>query len=142
MLPPTVIRSLQLAKFAYAARMTKQSVVSDLSRSDRLRLMKFICSFAWADLEIRPEERQFVARIVTHLELDDVERAEVEQWLKIPPSAEAVDPMQIPLSQRELFLESIEGVIVSDGEVSPEEHENFELLKDLLQSATDPPGVS
>jgi len=25
-----------------------------LTRDDRLRLVKFVCSFAWADLEIRP----------------------------------------------------------------------------------------
>jgi hypothetical protein len=96
--------------------------------------MKFICSFAWADLKVRPEERQFVARIATQLDLDPGERAEVEQWLKVPPSPESVDPTQIPLAQRSLFLDSIEGVIVSDGEVAVEERENFALLKDLLES--------
>lgn len=111
-----------------------EASIGDLSRRDRQRLMKFICSFAWADLEIRPEERQFVARIVTRLELDSEERAEVEQWLEVPPRPEAVDPTQIPLAQRKLFLDSIEGVIVSDGEVSVEERENFALLEDLLQT--------
>jgi hypothetical protein len=124
----------QLAKFAYAGLMLEASTINDMSRRDRQRLMKFICSFAWADLQIRPEERQFVAHIVTRLELDDAERAEVEQWLKVPPSPEAIDPMQIPVEQRELFLDSIEGVIVSDGEVSVEERENLALLKDLLQA--------
>ncbi len=114
--------------------MLETSPLGDLSRRDRQRLMKFICSFAWADLQIRPEERRFVARIVTRLDLDEAERAEVEQWLKVPPSPEAVDPMQIPLSQRALFLDSVEGVIVSDGEVSVEERESFALLQDLLQT--------
>lgn len=114
-------------------------MLSDLSRRDRRRLMKFICSFAWADLQIQPEERQFVARVVKRLELDELECSEVEEWLRVPPSAESVDPMQIPLAQRELFLDAIEGVIVSDGEVSPEERENFALLKDLLQTPAQMP---
>jgi len=136
------IPSSRSTRFAYAARMSRESELSELSRGDRRRLMKFICSFAWADLEIRPEEREFVARIVTQLDLDARERSEVEQWLKIPPSPEAVDPMQIPLSQRELFLDSIEGVILSDGEVAPEERDSFELLKDLLATPPAGPGGS
>lgn len=131
--PTEILHSLR-AKFAYADSMLETSPLGDLSRRDRQRLMKFICSFAWADLQIRPEERRFVARIVTRLDLDEAERAEVEQWLKVPPSPEAVDPMQIPLSQRALFLDSVEGVIVSDGEVSVEERESFALLQDLLQT--------
>ena len=48
-------------------------MLSDLSSQDRLRLMKFVCSFAWADLEIRPEERVFVAQMVRRLELEEPE---------------------------------------------------------------------
>jgi hypothetical protein len=40
--------------------------------------------------------------------------------------------MTIPHEHRVLFLESIEGVIVSDGVIAPEERESFALLKDLL----------
>ena len=113
-------------------------MLEDMNRADRRRLMKFICSFAWADLQVKPEERDFVERIVGRLGLDSDERAEVDGWLSTPPSPDAVDPMQIPNAQRQIFLESIEGVIVSDGEISPEERENFALLKDLLDSAADP----
>jgi hypothetical protein len=109
--------------------------LEDLNRNDRRRLLKFVCSFAWADLQVRPEEREFVTKIVDRMGMDEDERAEVEEWLKSPPSPEAVDPMQIPLAQRKIFLDSIEGVIVADGEISDEERENFLLLKDLLDSA-------
>ena len=27
-------------------------------------LMRFVCSFAWADLEVKPEERKLVARLI------------------------------------------------------------------------------
>jgi uncharacterized tellurite resistance protein B-like protein len=103
-----------------------------LTRDDRLRLVKFVCSFAWADLEIHPEERTFVDHIVQSLELNDEDQSKVEGWMAIPPSPESVDPTRIPLAQRKLFLESIEGVIISDGEIAPEERENLALLRDLL----------
>ena len=107
-------------------------MLDQLSRTDRLRLMKFVCSFAWADLKIRPEEIEFVARIADGLELDEEDRAKVSGWLASPPSPESVDPMLIPHKHRQLFLDSVHGIIVSDGEISPEERENFALLEALL----------
>jgi uncharacterized tellurite resistance protein B-like protein len=107
-------------------------VLEQLDRADRMRLMKFICSFAWADLQVKPEEREFVAHVVDRLQLSDEDRTRVDGWLSMPPDPESVDPMTIPHEQRVLFLESIEGVIVSDGEIAPEERESFALLKELL----------
>ena len=66
------------------------------------------------------------------LDLNDEDQSKVEGWMAAPPSPESVDPTQIPLAQRELFLDSIEGVITSDGDVAPEERENFALLRELL----------
>lgn len=107
-------------------------MLEQLDRTDRLRLVKFVCSFAWADLEVHPEERDFVARVVRQLELDDGDQAQVEAWLTRPPEPESVDPTTIPHSQRHLFLDSIKGVILADGVIAPEERESFALLQDLL----------
>ena len=107
-------------------------VLDQLNREERLQLMRFVCSFAWADLRIQPEERAFVQRIVRRLELDAAEQAAVERWLEVPPSPESVDPTLIPPAHRKLFLEAIEGVIRSDGEITAEERENFDLLSELL----------
>ena len=107
-------------------------MLNALDSSERMQLMKFVCSFAWADLEIRPEERHFVTRIMGNLDLNDDERTLVEGWLKVPPSPETVDPTSIPAEHRRVFLDTIEGVIRSDGEVAPEERENLLLLKALL----------
>ena len=115
-----------------ASRIWGNRNMDELNRADQLRLLKFICSFAWADLEVRPEERSFVENIVVRLGLNDEERAKVEEWLTAPPSPDAIDPNTIPPGQREIFLNSIEGVILSDGEIAPEERDNFALLKDLL----------
>lgn len=103
-----------------------------LDRGERLRLMKFVCSFAWADLEIRPEEREFVGRMVARLELNADEATRVEGWLSVPPAPESIDPTLVPNEHRKAFLEAIEGVIASDGEIAPEERENLSLFKDLL----------
>ena len=106
--------------------------MDDFNRTDRLRLVKFLCSFAWADLEVRDEERVFVERVVAQLQLNDEDREQIQGWLSIPPSPESVDPMLVPKAHRKIFLDSIEGVIVSDGVITPEERENFDLLKTLL----------
>jgi uncharacterized tellurite resistance protein B-like protein len=103
-----------------------------LDRAERMRLMRFVCSFAWADLEIRPEERSFVARMISRLDLDRGESRLVEAWLDVPPEPEAVDPTLVPLEHRKLFVESVEGMILADGEVSPEERENLTLFQRLL----------
>jgi uncharacterized tellurite resistance protein B-like protein len=103
-----------------------------LDRTERLRLMKFVCSFAWADLEIRQEERDFVARLIERLELGADEARQVQGWLKLPPRPESVDPTEIPAEHRRLFIDEIRGVIESDGRVSDEERENLDLLKMLL----------
>lgn len=107
-------------------------MLSVLNRDDRLRLMKFVCSFAWADLEIRPEERDFVAGLVRRLDLSASERRQVEGWLQLPPKPEAVDPTTIPLAHRKIFLQSVEGVIAADGEIAEEERESLSLFKALL----------
>jgi tellurite resistance protein len=107
-------------------------VLERLSAAERMRLMKFVCSFAWADLEVKPEERRFVAELIKRLELSAEESARVRGWLVLPPSPEAVDPTAIPHQHCELFLQEIEGVIASDGEIAPEEQESFDLMKALL----------
>jgi uncharacterized membrane protein YebE (DUF533 family) len=79
-------------------------MLQDLNRDERLQLMRFICSFAWADLEVRAKERAFIKKMVKKLDLSDDEAKEVDKWLEVPPPAELVDPTRIPRAHRELFL--------------------------------------
>lgn len=104
-----------------------------LSRQDRLRLMKFVCSFAWADLEIKASERTFVEKMMKKFRLDEAERAQVQQWLEVPPRAEEVDPTRIPAAHRQIFLDTIRDVITADGEVAKDEWENLALFEQLLK---------
>ena len=50
----------------------------------------------------------------------------------MPPAPDSVDPTRIPAAHRQLFIEAVEGVIRSDGEIASEERENLQLLKELL----------
>ena len=106
-------------------------MLDQLSRDDRLRLMKFVCSFAWADLEIQPEERTFVAKLIEKLGLEQ-DRPQIEGWLKSPPPPEEVDPTRVPRAHRELFLQAAKGVIAADDVIDEAEAENLELLEQLL----------
>jgi uncharacterized tellurite resistance protein B-like protein len=107
-------------------------MLEGLDRRQRLKLMKFVCSFAWADLEVRDAERAFVVRMVERLGLDVEELEQVRGWLDHPPSPDSVDPMTIPEAHRKIFLEAIEGIIAADGEVSAEESETLTVLRDLF----------
>ena len=107
-------------------------MLEQLDRRDRMRLMKFVCSFAWADLEVRDEERAYVKGLIERLALDAGEQERVEKWLEVPPTLESIDPTLVPNEHRQLFVDEIKGVIISDGEISPEEFENLKIFEALV----------
>jgi uncharacterized tellurite resistance protein B-like protein len=115
-----------------AALAQEESMLDQLDRRERLRLVQFVCSFAWADLEIQPEERVFISRLIRRLELGEEEDLQIQQWLDCPPSLDDIDPTSIPASHRRFFVEAIEGLISADGEIGDEERETFEIFKQLL----------
>jgi hypothetical protein len=104
-----------------------------LSREERLRLLRFVTSFAWADLTVRDEERAFVARLVRRMKLDAEDTREVARWLAVPPSPDDVDPAEVPHVHRQYFLEAAREVVLADGEVAPEELEYLKLLEQLTR---------
>lgn len=108
-------------------------MLDGLSREDRLQLMRFVCSFAWADLEVTEKEHEFIVRMVDRLDLDDAEREEVAQWLEVPPRADDLDPADIPREHRQLFLDAARAMILSDGDVDDVEAENLVILDQLLR---------
>ena len=115
-----------------AALWQEEPMLDQLDRSERMRLVEFVCTFAWADLEIQPEERVFISRLIRRLELNEQEDLQIQQWLDRPPSLDELDPTSIPAAHRRFFVEAIEGLISADGEIADEEHETFEIFKQLL----------
>ncbi|MFA9472339.1 MAG: TerB family tellurite resistance protein [Deltaproteobacteria bacterium] len=104
-----------------------------LNREDRLQLMRFVCSFAWADLEIADAERDFIVKMVVRLGLDEEEQEQVAQWLEVPPRADDLDPADVPKEHRQLFLDAAKAMILSDGNVEDVEAENLIILDQLLR---------
>ena len=112
---------------------TRQAPLADLTRDERLLLMEFVCSFAWADLEVKPEERDLVAKQIRRLKLDDDEAEQVKEWLDAPPPLDDLDPARVPHAHRVKFLRAIESIVTVDGEVSPEERESLILFAQLIR---------
>jgi uncharacterized membrane protein YebE (DUF533 family) len=104
-----------------------------LNREDRLQLMRFVCSFAWADLEVSDQEREFIVKMVIRLGLNEEEQDQVAQWLEVPPRADDLDPADIPKEHRKLFLDAAKAMILSDGTVEDAEAENLIILDQLLR---------
>ena len=105
-----------------------------LRKEERMQLMRFVCSFAWADLEIQDQERAFVVQLMEKLSLNDDEMAQVHEWLQSPPRPEEVDPARIPLKHRKIFLDTVRKVIEADGSIAPDEQENYRLLELMLKA--------
>jgi len=103
-----------------------------LSPSERLNLMKFVCSFVWTDLNVSQSERDLVMRMCGRLQLTEDETAQVQQWLALPPPIEEVDPTAVPSEHRQLFLTTLEMVVQADGKVVPAESESLQLFRDLM----------
>jgi uncharacterized membrane protein YebE (DUF533 family) len=108
-------------------------MLESLSREERLQLMRFVCSFAWADLKIADAERVYIADLISRLELDEAEAHQVEGWLSMPPDPEDVDPTTIPVKHRQIFLDAMLGLVGSDGEIDEAETESFNLLSLLVR---------
>jgi len=107
--------------------------MQQLSREERLKLLRFVCSFVWADLQVTADERIFVHKMVRRLKLHPAEAREVEGWLEVPPTPDSVDPASIPARHRKLFLDSVRAAVLADGVVRPEEQEDLVLFERLLR---------
>lgn len=106
-------------------------MASHLPREERLHLMKFVCAFAWADLEIQDEERTLVSKMIESLELSE-DRAKIEGWLRHPPAPEEVDPTDVPREHRELLLDLVRQLVAADDRIDPKEAETLAIFEQLL----------
>lgn len=104
----------------------------DLSSEERLTLLKFLCAFAWTDLDVQEAEKRFIRRVTEKLSLDAGDRQQVEAWLHVAPSPNSVTPDQVPTQHRRAFLEAVRALIYVDGEVDAEERDAFEKLQRAL----------
>jgi len=107
-------------------------MLNDLSVEDRLRFVRFMCAFAWADLDIADRERGLIRELVARLDLPPEAVEEAEAWLVHPPSEEDLDPYDIPDAHRRLFAEAAAEIIGVDGHIDRMEVENLALFEMLM----------
>ena len=108
-------------------------MLASLDREARLQLVKFVCSFAWADLVVTDAEREYVYHLIQQLDFEPDEAAAVKGWLETPPLPDEVDPFDIPTEHREIFLKTMLELIAADGELAPAETESYNLLSHLVR---------
>lgn len=108
--------------------------IAELDTESRLRLVRFVCSFAWADLEVHASERALVTKLLDQFELDEDEKAQAERWLRLPPAPEEVDPTDIPVEHRQLFLNTMLQLVAADGVVDPNEMDTLAVFEKLLRA--------
>ena len=104
----------------------------ELSPSERMNLMKFVCSFVWTDLNVSQSERDLVMRMCGSLKLNEDETSQVKKWLELPPPIDEVDPTAVPSEHRQMFLTTLDMVVKADGKIVPAESESLQLFKDLM----------
>lgn len=113
---------------AWHVRCVGQNVMQ-LSKADRLQVLRFAASFVWADLEVRAPERRFLSHLADELAVD---RTELPRLLALPPTAEEIDPASVSRAAAVAVRSAALRAIASDGHVDAAEMTMFELLDDLL----------
>lgn len=106
--------------------------LNNLSNEEKLRLVKFVCAFAWADLQVDESERKFVRGLVSNMGLSEDELKKVEGWLDSPPVEDDLDPNEIPDDHRQLFLDAALEMVTADGVVDRMEVENYAIFELLM----------
>ena len=111
-------------------------MLQQLSRDERLLLLRFACASAWADGEVKDSERTFIRRFVGKLGLETSEAMEVEGFLLVPPRPDEVDASLVPEQKRAIFLSVVRGVVYADGSVGDEERAQLDALQARLLPQT------
>lgn len=92
--------------------------MKELQSEERLKLLRLVCTMAWADSEVQQHEKGFIAKLIFSMGTPASEIRQVKKWLEAPPPEDDLDPASIPKEHREMFLEACRGVMTADGTVT------------------------
>ena len=104
----------------------------NFTSEEKMQIMRFICTFAWADLKVVPSEKLMIERFCNTLQLDENQRKEVNSWTKRPIHPEDIDPFSIPDHLKKYILSAAKAISIVDGDFDEKEAELLELLQNLL----------
>jgi uncharacterized tellurite resistance protein B-like protein len=105
--------------------------MQNLDSEQRLRLLKLVCTMAWADDEVQYDEKGFIAKLMFQLKMPAAEIRQVKQWLASPPEDD-VKVEDIPPEHRAMFLQVCHGVLSADGVVTDQEKQALARIEALL----------
>ena len=97
-----------------------------------MQLFHFMCTFAWADMEIQQEEREMIERLMISLNLSPSQFQTVLTWLDDVRSLPDIDPYEIHPDFREQIYQAAEAIVLSDGEVTFNEKDMLDLLRQVF----------
>ena len=97
-----------------------------------MQLFKYMCAFAWADMEIQHQEREMIERLIISLELSNDQRQTVLQWLDQPNTIPEIDPYDVNPDFREQIYQAAQAVVLSDGELTFNERDMLALLRNVF----------
>ncbi|MFW5741506.1 MAG: TerB family tellurite resistance protein [Myxococcota bacterium] len=106
--------------------------MKELQSEERLKLLRLVCSMAWADSEVQQHEKGFIAKLIFNMGTPASEIRQVKKWLESPPPEEELDPSTIPQEHRQMFFEACRGVMTADGIVTEGEKTELERLEKKL----------
>ncbi len=106
-----------------------------LTDKERVDLMRFLCSFAWADGEVQAEERTVLERVLGSLGLSAEARAEATAWLLAPPPMDGFDFRAIAADKRALFIDQAFEVAAADGGLAPDELRHLQMFMRFTKDA-------
>lgn len=105
-----------------------------LSAGERVELMRFLCSFAWADDEVQDEERVILIKVLDNIGLEPGDRATVLTWLERRPDMTGFDFAAIPRDKRELFLDLAFSVASAHGGLAKEELSHLQMFMNFANA--------
>ena len=108
----------------------------ELTESERIELMRFLCSFAWADGEVQPQEKIVLEQVLGGLNMSPEARAEVEPWLTTPPDVEGRELETIDDAKRAAFIDFAYEVAAADGQIAADELKHMKMFLRFTYSSS------
>ena len=107
---------------------------SDLSTEDRRKLLRLVCSFAWVDHDVDPDERKFILKLIERMDLSELDRRDAIAWLDEQVTAEELAGAvhDVPDAHKRLFVDMARELIKSDNTIADDEAQELALLELLV----------
>lgn len=109
--------------------------VDGLTEAERVDLVRFLCSFAWADGEVQAQERTVLERVLGGVGLSAEARAKAAAWLLAPPDMDGFDFAAIGADKRALFIDEAFEVAAADEALAAEEVRHLQMFLRFAKGA-------